>query len=424
MCYYTRNDQALFSIRITEVFIISILLTGLSLLVYSGCVLLNPELRKEFVLYIVFAFMIVASGLKMDWLYISLEHFNLTSFRNIISKIIYIVACFFLIRNSGDYVKYTIILVVTTSVIPMFLNYLGIFSGKISIKRAYKRDIAPLKCIKPIIYLGLLTIGSKLFSNADVLLIKILMKEDSNTALGIYNASVLLPHALEGILMAVSAVVTPRLFIAVRNRNETETNIIMGRTSNALFFIVVPAVLSCLFFSRELMIFFAGDEYVTGAPCLQIYSMVLFTSSVITMAGTRLYTARQKEKELFYILIVAAAINAVLAYIFILKWGIIGATFTTLISNILLMIAELSIEQTWKYVFTFDKIKYVAGAIVVTGVFSVLKWCTQLSGLLLLIFSLFVAGVVYVALMLVIKESTTQIVIKKMRKLFSCIIVI
>jgi O-antigen/teichoic acid export membrane protein len=70
-----------------------------------------------------------------------------------------------------------------------------------------------------------MTIGSKLFSDSDVLMIRWFIGEDSDKAVGLYNSAVLLPCTLDSVLMAIAAVMTPRLSIAVRNRKENEIQV-------------------------------------------------------------------------------------------------------------------------------------------------------------------------------------------------------
>ena len=151
---------------------------------------------------------------------------------------------------------------------------------------------------------------------------------------------------------------------------------------------------------------FAGVEYVEAAPVLQIYSLVILGVLVITLAGTRTYIARQKERKLFQILIFGATLNIILNYFFIRLWGIKGAAMATLTAYSVVMCVELTLEHTWHYIFTKDKLKYlIAGASVIV-IFILIKKLISIPPAGILAVVIILAGLVYVLLLYLLKETT------------------
>ena len=231
---------------------------------------------------------------------------------------------------------------------------------------------------------------------------------------GLYTSAILLPETIEGVLMAVAAVISPQLYISIGKGDENRTLYLMNRTSNAMFMIVVPAILTFWFFSEEIVSIVAGSEFIESAPVVQVYSCVLITAFAITLAGTRTYIARGKERKLFFILICCTVLNMFLDIILIRKFGIIGGAVATVISNVVLMCVELSLEKTWHYIFTFEKMKYLVGGLSVLFVFFVVKSFIMINGVAQLATAIVVGGISYVVILYALREDTIMLLLSKL----------
>jgi O-antigen/teichoic acid export membrane protein len=182
-----------------------------------------------------------------------------------------------------------------------------------------------------------------------------------------------------------------------------------------LCLITVPAIITCLFFPTELICLFAGSEYLDAVPVLRIYSFIMLGVLVITLAGTRIYVARKKEKKLFCILLGGATINIIVNSCLIGLMGILGAALATLTAYIVVMVVELTLEHTWKYIFTKDKLNYLYGAGLISGIFLVCKFVLHSHPALTLLFSILFAGLFYVLLMLYLQEYTVSLILGKIK---------
>ncbi len=410
-----RDDRDAFNRKASEILVINTVLTSVAMTTYAAVLFAVPDLRTDFGFYMIYSVIILASGMKLEWMYHATESFDITSIRNVVSKLLYVIFSFALVRTVADDVVYSVVYVVTCMAIPMIANYVGLFVKKDNIRFRFSRELHIGECIKPIFFLSLLTIGSKLFSGLDVIMIRFLMDE---TSVGLYSAATKLPLVLDELLMAGAAVVTPRLFAAVQRKDENGIKRIVGMTSNALLFVAVPAILTFLFFSHELLYLFAGAEYATADTSLMIYSGIMFTTTVITLAGTRMYVARKKEMKLFLILLVAALLNFGLNYLLIGALGVTGATLATMIANLVLMTVELTLEKTWKYIFMRDKLKYCIAGGAVALVFALFRFLVPISSPFLLVaLAICIAGIVYVSLLAVMRESTLLVVWGKVKRI-------
>lgn len=416
-CSVLRGDIEKLKKKSSQIFTIGLVMSSISTVIYLICVLLIPAMHSERPLFLLFSLMIVGSGISMNWLYSAQERFDIISTREILSKVLLLVLCYMFIRSPRDYLMYGIVVIISTAIFQTVWNITGIMRGECGVVPSTKEANGWKECMSPIFFLALLTIGSKLFTDSDVIMIKWFSPFDSDKAVGLYNCAIILPKALDILLMAVSAVITPQLFIAVREKNEEQVCFLMNKTSNALFLISVPAILTCVFFPKEMLLLFAGEEYVSASPVLQVYSLIILGVLIITLAGTRTYVARQKEKKLFKILLFGAFLNISLNVILIKMYGILGAAIATLIAYAIVMVTELTLEKTWHYIFTKDKLKYIIGGASIICVFSLIKYALHISGVIGLIISIILAGLIYVGVLYLLRESSIIIILEKFKNL-------
>lgn len=405
-CSTIRDNKKQLAQKVSQIFTISVILTVISTVAFLFYILLVQDARDEYQLNLIYSLSIVGGSLMMDWLYNSLERFDLVSIRDIIAKTVYLVLCFIFIHRSEDYVIYAFFVVLSQPIIPMVINFISIRKGLFGFvpKLMFNNNLHD--GFVAVLYLGLMTLGSKLFSSTDTILVKWLTCGNTDEAVGLYNSGILIPLVIEQLLFVVASVGSPRLFMYIAKGDEESAADITNKMSNIMYFLVVPAVLTCIFFPEEILTLLGGKEYLKAAHILQIYSLLLFLVVGITLAGTRTYIARKKEKKLFTILMCMALVNIILDYMFIGLWDIVGAAIATVVSNILLMTIELSLEKSWHFVFTRDKIVYLGGAILIAVIFMFSKEYLPVQNIQVLFISLPISALLYALYLRLVREDT------------------
>lgn len=392
---------------IKTILTISATLTGVSLLIYIVVVSLLDVDKTEIWMYVFLAGMILVSSLSMDWLIIAKENFAFVSARNAITRLLLPVLAFFFVRDKADYPVYALVYVLCYSVLAALMNYVYIGRKRlINFSLIKQEKIDFVTHLSPIFFLSLVTIGSKIFSGMDVMMLRFL-KDDM--AVGIYSNAIKLPLVMDELLMAIAAVITPKLYQAVKREDVLETKSLINYASNSMLFFAVPAILTCVFFPKELIFLIAGKEYLNGSSILVIYSLIMLTTLCLTLGGTRMFIARGKEKQLFAFLLISGAINATLNYFLIPILGGFGAALATIIANICMFIIEATYIKSWGLIFNKEKFKYLVSGGALCGVFVVIKNCINMDNTLyVLLFAIAIGGIAYVAASLIVKETTAM----------------
>lgn len=191
---------------------------------------------------------------------------------------------------------------------------------------------------------ALAQIGAKVIARIDTLMLTYFT---SLTDVGIYN--VVQPTAL--LFLFFSGSITPALYPLVSElwakkdkKRLTEGIRLLHKYS---FIITMPALLSVLVFSSLFLKITFGEEYVVGSFALQILLVGIIFLLVATVNNTVL-SAIGKPSAVTKSFIIIAVINGALNLILIPLWGMNGASISTSISYLLLLI--ISTKYIAKYV--------------------------------------------------------------------------
>lgn len=402
-----RRDEGELSRIVKSLLAIAGGLTVLAVVIYAVVVYFLGSTTGEVWVYVAFGGMILFSSLGLDWLIEATECFAFASVRNTLTRVLLPICAFLFVTQESDYAVYALVYTACYSILPAVMNYVHLSRrNMISLREIHRAKVEMGTHLNPIFFLALVTIGSKIFSGMDIMMLGF-MRDD--TTVGLYTNAIKLPLVMDELLMAVAAVITPRLYAAVRENHMDEARSLINYASNTMFFFAVPALLTFAFFSEELVWLIAGAEYVSGHPILIVYSFIMFTTLCLTLGGTRMFIAKGKEKQLFAVLLMAGGLNALLNYLLIPVWGGLGAAVASIAANVCMFIAEATYIRSWGLIFDRDKIKYLVAAGVLAGVFVLIKQLPLTIGAFSVVaLSILVGGVCYVLALVFLRESTVM----------------
>jgi len=179
---------------------------------------------------------------------------------------------------------------------------------------------------------------------------------------GIYNVSMTLSKLLYMFPYAVSVLFIPIITGLFVQRAKGEVKEVYQRSTKWILIVNTLFFGFMVIFSKEIIRILFGIEYVSGWMVL-----IILASGFILMylMGNASYMLRviKKTKLFFFNYFIATVINIILNYIFILKYGIIGAALATSISSVFvgsLMMVEVYIyTKMWPFKLDFIKVIFV-----------------------------------------------------------------
>jgi O-antigen/teichoic acid export membrane protein len=230
---------------------------------------------------------------------------------------------------------------------------------------------------------------------------------------GVYN--VILPTSLLLLFIgrAVSIpifTVSSEMWINKQTKRLSEGLKIMQKY---IFLVVIPLGLALMYFAKDFLFLFFGEEFVPGVTAFRIlvlgtifYSIAHVNNTVISGIG--------KPKTVTKIILLGAALNTIINLLIIPIYGMIGAAFTTALSYI--FVCWLSIKGIKKHIDFHppwkEWIKSIFGGILFVGIIYLSKIIINLNPWIEMIIGLSLAGVVYLLWLFVTKVITLQEVLE------------
>ncbi|MCX6812404.1 MAG: flippase [Candidatus Berkelbacteria bacterium] len=247
----------------------------------------------------------------------------------VISKFVALGAVYLaIIFNLGFY------FIVASISLAAFLNYSikYLYSKKVGIKLSYDKSLVKW-IISLSLPLGLVFIVNNFYFKVDTL---ILFYFKGASEVGIYSVAY---KVLETTIFAAAylAYSLKPLFSTAVNKDKDRASAAVRNGLTFLLLMSLAIVVACLPFSREIIIFLSNNSFVAGAPVVIIVAFAaIFIYFNILMGEVMI--AKDLRRYLMFVAIFVLLFNIITNIIFIPRYSFIAAAWTTLASEILLLI--------------------------------------------------------------------------------------
>jgi O-antigen/teichoic acid export membrane protein len=167
-----------------------------------------------------------------------------------------------------------------------------------------------------------------LYMKIDQIMIKSIM---GNTELGLFSVGIRFVENLYFIPMVITSSFLPNL-VESKLKSEEEYYISIYILSSTTLYICIALSIILFFLSDYLILFLFGVEYFKSIDVLKIYGFTLIFTA-LGVSSSRWLVVENKQNLSLYRTFLGLGLNLVLNYIWIPKYGAIGAAWASIISN-------------------------------------------------------------------------------------------
>ena len=230
-------------------------------------------------------------------------------------------------------------------------------------------------CKKLLVYsipFALTSFCALILSSIDMFMLTNMINSYAN---GIYSSA----YKLIAIFALIQSVYFTVVYPVMSRLFKSEKNLLIfsfEKSAKYLMLIVIPLSFAVMFYSKDIIVLFFGNEYVLASSVL---SILMWSVPLGFLAGIclNLLNASHKEKSVTINLIITALVNVILNFFLIPKYSYNGAAITTVISDILSLVLfmysvyKLGVLSNKKLL--FDLIKIIIGSVLLYISLSVLN---------------------------------------------------
>lgn len=233
----------------------------------------------------------------------------------------------------------------------------------------------------------------ELMISIDLYLVKGIMRSDYQT--GLFNSALTVGRIPYYAFYFLTILLLPKISQCIAKKDIQKTKRILSTSFRFLFMLMIPTIAILSYFAPSALRFFYGEKFTAAATPM---SIVVFGLGFLTVYYTLTFVLNGagKNKVPMYSSIFGAALNAILNYFFIKKWGLIGSAWATNITAFVMMIFALiytsnkitnfiNLFSIAKYIFASGIIYLLAQSFFSQGRFIFFLWSTVLLVIYLMI---------------------------------------
>lgn len=332
-CAICRENPKRLNKTVQELLILNTITVVLTYAFFVGCVFAVPRLSVDRELMLITSATILLNAIGMEWLFQALEQYRYITIRNLVFKTISIALMFAFVHKPKDYIIYGAINVVGTCGSNIFNTiYAGRFLewrplGNYNLKQH----------IKPILNFFMLSVSISVYTSMDSVMLGFMA---SDSEVGYYAAATKMKTIVVSMVTALGTVLLPRMSNFIAQGKIEDFYRMIKKSFNFIFVMAISAAVFCMFESKSIILFLAGDGYAPAIIPMQLISWTIIFIGLSNITGMQVLVPTNREKYTTISTVFGAIINLIVNAVTIPQWGATGAVVGTVVAEFTVLITQ------------------------------------------------------------------------------------
>lgn len=391
---YVRDNRPKMAKTFWEIQIVKTIMTLVSIIAFEIFLIFYT---RQFDYMLAQSLNLIAVAFDISWFYEGIENFKVTVLKNSFVKIMSMIAIFVFIKGPSDVTLYIVVLALSTLL------------GNLTLWPNIYRDLPKVKIgslnpwihFLPMAELFIPQIATQIYVQLNRTMLGVMVNE---TASGYYQYSDSLVKLILALVTATGTVMLPHVANAVSRGNMEQVNKMLYKSFDFVSAVAYPMMFGLAAISLTLAPKYYGPGYGAVGPAMMIESIVILMIAWSNVLGVQYLLPIHHQKQFTISVTVGALINIVLNFPLIKKWGLNGAMWATVLSEIGVMLYQLwAVKRLLNFRdLFFDSWKYLISSLVM---FSIVFFMNRRlkSSWLMMIFEIFVGAGIYLFLICIMK---------------------
>lgn len=344
VCAEIRENKVLLSQTVKELLIILMCSTSVITIIYLLCIYLVPQFRAQTELFLIFGAGLWLSAFGVEWLYQALEQYGYITIRNIIIKIVCLIAMFLLVRTTSDYIIYGAIVVAAG----YGANIFNIIRLRSLVDLSIKTKLNIQRHFKPMFHFFVANVSSGMYVQADTFILGLM---GTTNMVGLYQLVVKIKGTLITVVNSVGNVMLPRLSYYNTHEKKGEAGVLVAKTLNFAYLLSLVLVCWCALERGGIIFVLGGPQYAGAATALVLIAPAIALSSLNSTLGY--YMASVKKEKLWATINVIGLVAAIVFNIILIHFfGIAGAAISSVLCELLVFIIRVITNREFLHTIT------------------------------------------------------------------------
>ncbi|MCH5247544.1 MAG: flippase [Muribaculaceae bacterium] len=359
-----RDDKNDLIIRSTELWWLQLSFSLLGYLVVLFAIMFSTRIYENRELFLILSTSIFFNALGCEWFYSGVEDFKYITIRSIVTRILYIILLYLLVKSRSDLVIYAWLTVLVNVGSNIFNFYR--FNNLIKPFNIKFKDIKPFKHIIHTLKIFSMSISINLYSTLNIVILGFL---STSFAVGYFVGATRITTIAVGVIAAIQTTLLPRASYLIASNKYVEYERMLNKILNLTYILVPPIVFGLIVMSPIIIPIFCGDTYKPAVVTLMIIAPSLFFSVISGTLNVTVMIPFKMENKSTIACIIAGIVSILINFLLIpslaqngASIGLVAAEFTVFFILYYYSQKNLNIK-----IFQISYIKYIIGAFIMYG---------------------------------------------------------
>jgi O-antigen/teichoic acid export membrane protein len=321
-----KNDPEKTSEIFSGIFKINIITTIIVTIVFVATIFYIPELRQNRTIFIIAGITLYLAPITIDWYFQGLENFKMITSRSFAIKCLVLIGLFVFVRQREDIIPY--ILLSTFATIATNVWNLG-YAWKMGLKIRWKNVHSKVH-VKPMLVFFISNVAVSIYFMLDTLLLGFL---SSYEQVGLYTSPVKIVVMITSGIAAINVALIPRLAFNNKKQNHEANKALLQRTFDLNSLLIIPIAAGGYLIAPRFVPIFFGHEFIGSIVPMQVLSFKIIAVIINIFLSQNILMAFGYENKLLITVILTALCSLTINLALIPRYGAIGASITSLISE-------------------------------------------------------------------------------------------
>ena len=313
----------------------------ISSVLYVGFILFyNTDMKIALAIQYI---LLLGAWLDISWLFFGVENFIVAVSRNVVVKLLSLIAVFVFVKKETDVNIYVFIMA--------FSSLLGVIVMWVSCRRYLsfcrigKAEIR--KHIRPLFKLFIPVLSVQLYALTDKVFLGALATVDD---VGVYDNAYRISRMPVALITTLGTVMLPRVTKMIAEGKESEIRTYFNKSLSLTVFIGVGCAFGLIGLAPTLVPLYLGNNFLDAIPLLQILSIILIAIAWGNTFRNQFILPKKMDNLYLKSVVLAALLNIVMNILLIPLFGAVGAAIASVLAEFIICFYQsIKIKEYFDY---------------------------------------------------------------------------
>ncbi len=369
----------------------------ISLIIYFFIIV---RLSNNFLLSLVLCLEIISTTLDITWLFQGFENFRIIVIRNLVVRILSLIAIFLFVKTPDDVVIYAAILSCS--------NLIGFASMWLAagdyVQFVPFHKLHTFSHLKGSFALYLPQVATQVYTVLDRTMLGII--GGSNYENGYYDQAHKIINILIMIVTALGPVLIPRIANLYAEKNIKKIQTYIGKSFSFLWLISFPIIFGIISVANIFVPFFFGPGYDRVIIILKWFVLIIIPVGIGTNIGLQFLVPTGRENYLTKSYVLGAIVNFIINCFVISKWQALGTTLASIAAELVVSGYQLFQVRNQLPISSYflSARNYIIASVIMFIGLSIMPHVDNISPVLQLSCKVGLGGIIYLMILILLKD--------------------